>query len=214
MGKSHIGWLKSLFHFSFAEYYNPANIHFGALRVLNDDQIAAHSGFETHPHKDMEIITYVIDGELTHRDSMGNGSTLSRGQVQYMSAGTGISHSEFNHGDQELRLLQIWIFPDRKGHVPHYGEIRPAWEERVGKWLRLDTGIHQDANLFATWIPATTEIHFPINEGRQVYLVQIEGESKVNGHEIKERDALTSIGESLIIQAKSDSHFLLIELAQ
>lgn len=214
MGKSHLGWLKSHFHFSFAEYYNPANIHFGALRVINDDQIAPHSGFDTHPHKDMEIITYVIEGELTHRDSMGNGSTLTRGQVQYMSAGTGITHSEFNHGDLELRLLQIWIFPDRKGHVPQYGEIRPAWEERVEKWLPLNTGIHQDAKLFASWIPATSEIRFPVQEGRQAYLVQIEGESSVNGHSLNRRDALTTQGESLVIQAKSNSHFLIIELAQ
>ncbi len=162
----------------------------------------------------MEIITYVIDGELTHRDSMGNGSALTRGQVQFMSAGTGITHSEYNHGDQELRLLQIWIFPDRKGRVPQYGEIRPDWMERVERWLPLETGIHQDAHLYATWIPAKSQIHFPIQEGRQAYLVQMEGESTVNGNVLKERDALTSIRESLIIQAKNDSHFLLIELAQ
>ena len=109
MGKSDLGWLRSKFHFSFAEYYNPSNMGFGVLRVINDDLIDPHTGFDTHPHKDMEIISYVIEGELTHGDSMGNKSTLKRGQVQYMSAGTGVYHSEHNLAKGISRFLQIWI---------------------------------------------------------------------------------------------------------
>ena len=104
MGRSNLGWLQSIFHFSFAEYYNPANINFGALRVINDDLIAPQTGFGTHPHRDMEIISYVVDGELTHADSMGNQNSITRGQVQYMSAGTGVLHSEYNYGENTLSL--------------------------------------------------------------------------------------------------------------
>lgn len=114
MGKSDLGWLQSIFHFSFAEYYNPQNMHFGVLRVINDDLIKPQTGFDMHPHRDMEIISYVVDGSLTHGDSMGNKQTLHRGEVQYMSAGTGIYHSEHNLGSEMARLLQIWIYPDQK----------------------------------------------------------------------------------------------------
>ena len=113
MGKSNLGWLRSVFHFSFAEYYNPKNINFGVLRVINDDLVDSQTGFPTHPHQNMEIISYVVNGELTHGDSMGNESTITRGHVQYMSAGTGVYHSEQNFGDETLRLLQIWILPDQ-----------------------------------------------------------------------------------------------------
>ncbi len=114
MGSSNLGWLKSKFHFSFAEYFNPDNMNFGVLRVINDDLVAPHTGFNLHPHADMEIISYVVEGELTHGDSMGNKSTITRGHVQYMSAGTGVYHSEHNLGENVLRFLQIWILPDRK----------------------------------------------------------------------------------------------------
>ncbi len=110
MGSSNLGWLRSKFHFSFAEYYNPNNINFGVLRVINDDLIEAGTGFDTHPHKDMEIISYVVNGDLTHEDSMGNKNTITRGHVQFMSAGSGVYHSEHNFGKEILRLLQIWIF--------------------------------------------------------------------------------------------------------
>ena len=114
MGNSNLGWLKSKFHFSFAEYYNPDNINFGVLRVINDDLVQPNTGFDTHPHRDMEIISYVVNGELTHGDSMGNKNTITRGHVQYMSAGTGVYHSEHNFGKDTLRLLQIWIFLMKK----------------------------------------------------------------------------------------------------
>ena len=124
MGRGIHGWLDSHFHFSFAEYYNPENINFGVLRVWNDDIVLPGTGFGTHPHDNMEIISYVLEGELSHADSMGNEQTLTRGQVQYMSAGTGITHSEYNHGEVPLRFFQIWIFADKRGYRPNYGDYR------------------------------------------------------------------------------------------
>ena len=127
MGRSDRGWLHSLFHFSFAEYYKPDNIKFGALRVVNDDRFDPHGGFGMHPHDNMEIISYVVDGQLTHRDNLGNGSRLERGDVQYMSAGSGIMHSEYNDTNEPLRFLQIWILPDEKNAEPNYGDHRFDW---------------------------------------------------------------------------------------
>ncbi|MFB5282540.1 pirin family protein [Peribacillus sp. Hz7] len=222
MGKSNLGWLQSLFHFSFAEYYNPENIHFGALRVINDDLIAAQTGFNMHPHQDMEIISYVVDGELTHQDSMGNKSTITRGQVQYMSAGTGVYHSEHNMGDNTLRMLQIWIIPDRAGHTPHYGDFRFDMEARHNKWLHMVSGkegsapiqINQDANLYALELDSSKEISFPVKEGRQAYLVQIEGSSTINELTLNARDALEIVEEDIHIKANETSHVLVIEMVK
>lgn len=220
MGAADHGWLKSKFHFSFAEYYNPNNIQFGALRVINDDLVQPGTGFDTHPHRDMEIISYVVKGKLTHKDSMGNEETLSRGHVQYMSAGTGVFHSEFNLGDETLRFLQIWILPDRAGHKPNYGDVRFNWEDRKNKWLHMvssTTGdapvkIHQDANIYSLELDEEKSIDFPVNEGRQAYLVQIEGSASVNDVELNERDGLEIVEENITIQAKENAHILLIEL--
>ncbi len=222
MGSSNLGWLRSIFHFSFSDYFNPLNINFGVLRVINDDLIEANTGFDTHPHKDMEIISYVIDGELTHGDSMNNKSTLQRGHVQYMSAGTGVFHSEHNLGDEVARLLQIWIFPDRKGHVPNYGEFRFDWEERVNKWFHVVSSmegnapvrIHQDVNIHVLELDKEKSIEFPVQEGRQAYLVQIEGSSKVNDIKLDMRDAMEIVEEDILIVAEEKSHFLIIEMAK
>jgi quercetin 2,3-dioxygenase len=222
MGRSDLGWLRSIFHFSFAEYNNPANVQFGALRVLNDDLIAPHTGFDTHPHRDMEIISYVVHGQLTHRDSMGNASVLERGHVQYMSAGTGVLHSEHNQGDAELRLLQLWILPDRKNHVPRYGEHRFPWEIRQQKWLHLVSGatgsapitVHQDVNIYAVELDAGASVGYPLAADRQAYLVQIEGAALVNGLRLQERDALECSEEDLLLTATSRAHFLLVEMAK
>ncbi|TCL54414.1 hypothetical protein EDD76_12011 [Kineothrix alysoides] len=220
MGKSNLGWLNSIFHFSFAEYYNPLNMNFGALRVINDDLIDAGTGFDMHPHEDMEIVSYIINGELTHGDSLGNTNTLSRGEVQYMSAGTGIFHSEFNRGNETLRLLQIWILPDQTGYKPNYGDYRFKWEDRKNKWLQIVSGskgdapirIHQDANLYAIELEKNQEIIFEVGKRRQAYLVQMEGSSGVNNESINMRDGLESVEEDLKIKASEDSHILVIEM--
>jgi quercetin 2,3-dioxygenase len=220
MGRSNLGWLNSIFHFSFAQYYNPNNMGFGVLRVINDDIIEAGTGFDTHPHKNMEIVSYVIDGELTHGDSMGNKRTLYRGQVQYMSAGTGVLHSEYNYGDKPGRFLQIWVLPDKNGYSPNYGDYLFDWEERKNNWLHFvstKTGnapikVNQDVNFYALELDADKEITFPVKEGRQAYLVQIEGNSFINNINLAERDALEIIEEDITIKSKNTSHFLLIEM--
>ena len=220
MGSSNLGWLKSKFHFSFAEYYNPSNIRFGVLRVINDDLIEANTGFDTHPHRDMEIISYVVDGELTHGDSMGNKNTITRGHVQYMSAGTGVYHSEHNLGQDRARLLQIWILPDKQGYEPNYGDYRFDWNERQNKWLHMVSSkdgdapikINQDINVYSLELEKGKEINFQVNERRQAYLVQIEGNSIINEIELNDRDGMEIVEEDILIQAKENSHILILEM--
>lgn len=222
MGRSNLGWLKSIFHFSFADYYNPDNMNFGVLRVLNDDIIEPGTGFDTHPHRNMEIVSYVIDGELTHGDSMGNIKTLTRGQVQYMSAGTGVLHSEFNYGDKPGRFLQIWILPDKNGYEPNYGDYEFEWDQRKNKWLHLvsrKTGnapikVNQDVNLYTLELHTNKEITFPVKEGRQAYLVQIEGTSYINSISLDTKDALEITEEFITIKPNTTSHYLLIEMSK
>lgn len=220
MGRSNLGWLQSLFHFSFADYYNPGNMNFGVLRVINDDLVQAGTGFATHPHRDMEIISYVVDGHLTHGDSMGNQNTITRGHVQYMSAGTGIQHSEYNWGEQTARFLQIWIVPDRRGHTPQYGDYRFDWDARHNQWLPIVSGpegaapikIHQDANLFVLELDAGHRIDFDLAADRQAYLIQIEGTSLANDIDLNTRDAAEISSETLTLEAREKSHFILIEM--
>ena len=220
MGVSNLGWLKSKFHFSFAEYYNPNNIQFGTLRVINDDLIAPGTGFDTHPHRDMEIISYVVNGEITHGDSMGNKNTLKRGQVQYMSAGTGVFHSEHNLGEETLRLLQIWILPNKSGLQPNYGDYRFNWEDRKNNWLHMVSGLNgnapikmnQEANIYSLELEQGKELNFPVNEGRQAYLVQIEGTSDINEIELTDQDGMEIVEENIQIKALKTSHILLIEM--
>lgn len=220
MGESNLGWLQSKFHFSFAEYYNPKNMHFGELRVINDDLVKPGTGFGVHPHRDMEIVTYVVDGELTHGDSMGNKETIGRGHVQYMSAGTGVLHSEYNLGGEMLRFLQIWILPDANGYKPNYGDHRFNWDDRVNKWLNIVSPqngdakikIHQDASIYVVELDEGKSIDFEVGKDRQAYLVQIEGDSKINSEELGARDALEIIEEDIVINAKTKSHILVIEM--
>lgn len=220
MGRSNLGWLRSIFHFSFAEYYNPININFGKLRVINDDMVAPGTGFDLHPHQNMEIISYVVDGELTHGDSIGNKSTITRGHVQYMSAGTGVYHSERNFGDKTLRFLQIWIIPDKKGYTPSYGDYRFNWEERHNQWLHMVSSkegpapvkINQDVNIYALELEQDKEIIFAVAEGRQAYLVQVEGVSNVNNIELGTRDAIEIVEEDLVIKASEHSHVVILEM--
>lgn len=222
MGRSDLGWLRSIFHFSFAEYYNPRNMNFGVLRVINDDLVNSQTGFGMHPHRDMEIISYVVDGALTHGDNMGNKQTITRGQVQYMSAGTGVMHSEYNYGDTLARFLQIWIVPDKRGQVPQYGDFRFEWSDRVDKWLNIVSDfkgsapikIHQDANLFVAEITDGKSLEFEVGEGRQAYLVQIEGASDINGISLNSRDALEIVEENVQIRAHGSAHVLVVEMGK
>ncbi|WP_238899660.1 pirin family protein [Clostridium sp. YIM B02500] len=220
MGSSNLGWLRSKFHFSFAEYYNPHNIKFGVLRVINDDLVESNTGFDTHPHRNMEIISYVVNGELTHGDSMGNKNTISRGHVQYMSAGTGVYHSEHNLGKDELRFLQIWIFPDKEDYKPNYGDYRFDWRDRQNKWLHMVSSknanapikINQDINVYSLELDKGKEINFQVNEGRQAYLVQIEGGAIINDIELNNRDGMEIVEEDILIKAKETSHILILEM--
>ncbi|MBV7507902.1 pirin family protein [Neobacillus pocheonensis] len=220
MGSSDIGWLKSKFHFSFADYYNPDNIHFGVLRVINDDLLEAKKGFGVHPHRDMEIISYIVNGELTHGDSMGNNNTVTRGQVQYMSAGTGVLHSEYNLGEDTLRFLQIWILPVKNGLEPNYGDFRFNWEDRKNNWLHMVSDINgnapikinQEANIYSLELEQGKNIEFPVKEGRQSYLVQIEGTSVINNVELNDRDGLEIVEENISIKAVETAHILIIEM--
>jgi redox-sensitive bicupin YhaK (pirin superfamily) len=226
MGKADHGWLSSHFHFSFDRYRNPDNVQFGVLRVLNDDTVQPGKGFDPHPHSDMEIVSYVIEGELTHRDSMDNERTLSRGQVQYMSAGTGVVHSEYNNTAKPLRWLQIWILPDKKGYDPAYGDFAFVFEDRMGRWLPLVTyadnaaggapiRIHADVNISAAVIPAGGSLDLPVAQIRQAYLVDIEGESDAGAVHLRRGDALEIVEEGVTLtSAPGGTHLLVIEMAK
>lgn len=224
MGKSNLGWLESRFHFSFAEYRNPNNINFGVLRVLNDDIVHPMSGFDMHPHSNMEIISYIIDGEITHKDSMGNSETLKRGEVQYSSAGDGIYHSEHNlHKSLDLRLLQIWIIPPKAGLPRLYGSKRYEKNQRENKLLNIvssqngnaDIKIYQDINIYVSELEKNKTINFDIKKDRQVYFVQIEGNSQIDDIILNNGDALEIVDvEKLEIKALENSHFLFIEMAK
>ena len=224
MGTSNLGWLESRFHFSFAEYRNPNNINFGVLRVLNDDIVHANSGFDMHPHSNMEIISYVVNGEITHKDSMGNSETLKRGEVQYLSAGDGIYHSEHNvHKSDDLRLLQIWIIPPKTGLPRLYGSKRYEEKDRINKFLNIvsstegtaDIKIYQDINIYVSELEVDKSLEFEIKENRQVYFVQIEGSSNINEITLNAGDAMEIVDiEKIEIKALENSHFLFIEMAK
>ena len=224
MGTSNLGWLESRFHFSFAEYRNPNNMNFGVLRVLNDDIVHPESGFDMHPHANMEIISYVVNGEITHKDSMGNSETLKRGEVQYLSAGDGIYHSEHNvHKSDDLRLLQIWIIPPKSGLSRLYGSKQYEEKDKKNKFLNIvsstngnaDIKIYQDINIYVSELEIDKSLEFEIKENRQVYFVQIEGISSINGLILENGDAMEIVNiNKLHIKALENSHFLFIEMAK
>ncbi|MBD3790065.1 MAG: pirin family protein [Campylobacterales bacterium] len=214
--------LKSRYHFSFAEYHNPLNVHYGVLRVMNDDIISPQSGFDTHPHYDMEIFTYVLRGTLTHQDSMGHKEELTKGTIQYMSAGTGISHSELNEGEEEVHLIQTWIFPSQKGLNPGYKTKRYGEKERLNRWLHLmgrngvDSviPINQDVNIYVTQMESHQSLLFGLGSQRQLYVKVMEGEAMINDKLFQTGDAGKS-DEDLFVQTKKQSaHILVIEMAK
>lgn len=193
------GWLKSFHTFSFADYYDPAHISFGALRVINEDRVDPGMGFGTHGHRDMEIISYVLEGELAHKDSMGTGATIRPGDVQRMSAGRGVQHSEFNPSqDQPAHFLQIWIMPDQRGVTPSYEQKHFAAEEKRGK-LRLiasrdgadgSVRIHQNANVYAGLFDGDEQAELTVGASRQVYVHVARGSITANGNVLKAGDAI------------------------
>ncbi|QAU34899.1 pirin family protein [Janthinobacterium sp. 17J80-10] len=221
-GKADHGWLRSQHSFSFADYFDPEHMGFGPLRVINEDQVQAGKGFGTHSHRDMEIISYVLDGALEHKDSMGNGSVLRYGDVQRMSAGTGVSHSEYNHSRTDpVHFLQIWIEPDAKGVAPGYEEKHFDAASKRGA-LRLIASsdgregsvlIHQDASIYASILGGADQLSHALAPGRLAYVHVIRGQVTVNGTALSTGDALRLNGESAVTLAEAnDAEILLFDL--
>ena len=218
-GLANHGWLKSLHTFSFADYYDPRHMGFGPLRVINEDRVQPGRGFGNHSHRDMEIISYVLDGSLAHKDSMGNGSSLRYGDVQRMSAGTGVMHSEYNHSATEpVHFLQIWIEPNVKGIAPGYEEKHFDPASKLGK-LRLiaspdgrdgSVRIHQDAALYAAILDGEDQVEHQFAAGRIGYLHLIRGRLAVNGVAIEAGDALKISGETSVRAARAEQAELLL----
>lgn len=192
------GWLSTYHSFSFADYFDPNNANWGALRVFNEDRVLAGKGFGTHPHRDMEIITYVIDGELEHRDSMGNHGVVKPGGIQYLSAGTGITHSEFNHSkDTDVHFVQMWVLPRSPGLEPNYGQRQFERRDRLNTWLTVASGqagviapvtILQDASLHVARLE-DGEVTYRYGEGRFGFVFVATGEVEINGEKLTAGDS-------------------------
>ena len=222
LGHAEHGWLDARHHFSFANYYNPARMGWGPLRVWNDDTIAPGTGFDPHPHKDMEIITYVRRGAITHRDNLGNEGRTAAGDVQVMTAGTGIAHSEFNLEDAATQLFQIWIEPRETGLTPNWSMARFPKPDRQGRLLPLASGetqmdgvlpINQDATLFGAALLAGQSVKHELREGRRAYLVAPVGRLQVNGIDIDARDGVSIENETCIeLGAIEDTDIVLADL--
>lgn len=216
------GWLDTSHTFSFAGYHDPAHMGFRALRVINEDRVAPGQGFGAHSHRDMEILTYVLDGALAHQDSMGNRSTIVPGEVQRMSAGTGVTHSEFNgRADRPVHFLQIWLLPDRRGLAPGYEQRAiPPQEERGA--LRLvasrdgrgdSVTIHQDADLYASRLEPGERVKHALAGGRHAWLQMVSGRVELNGTALAAGDGAAVSGESALeVVAAEPAHFLLFDL--
>lgn len=207
-------WLKSRFHFSFAEYSNYKNQDFGVLRVMNDDLVQPKRGFGEHPHRNMEIITYIVEGELSHRDSMGIKESLGRGSIQFMTAGRGVAHSEFNNGDKPLRFIQTWIVPSENGLRPNYGSCTGSADARKNKLQHLVSNvkdlttstpveINQDVDAYATELDLGEKVSIQLPKGRQGYLLCIEGGVKVNGSQLNKYDACEIGGTGGVLEIES-----------
>ena len=221
-GHANHGWLDTYHSFSFADYYDPANMGFRDLRVINEDFIEAAQGFPTHGHRDMEIITYVINGEISHRDSMGNGETVKRHEVQRMTAGTGVLHSEYSSPTERTHILQIWILPEKRNLQPSYEQTYFAPEDKEGK-LKLvasrggDDGsvhINQDVRLYSSLLASDEEVSLDLAEGRHAWIQLISGSLDVNGQRLEPGDGAAISEERLLkLKAASDNtEFLLFDL--
>jgi redox-sensitive bicupin YhaK (pirin superfamily) len=223
LGHADHGWLNARHHFSFADYYDPARMGWGAIRVWNDDEIAANSGFPPHPHRDMEIITYVRSGAITHQDSMGNQGRTGAGDVQVMSAGTGVRHAEYNLEGEKTTLFQIWIEPKRKGGSPSWGAKPFPKDDRSGQFVTLASGfpedvgalpIRADARLLAASVKAGETISHDVAAGRHVYLVPATGAVEIAGQRYNARDGIAIGGaaaETIAITAIEDTELVLVD---
>jgi redox-sensitive bicupin YhaK (pirin superfamily) len=219
LGHAEHGWLDARHHFSFADYYDPDRMGWGAIRVWNDDRIAAKSGFPPHPHRDMEIVTYVRSGAITHQDSMGNKGRTAAGDVQVMSAGTGVTHAEYNLEDEETTLFQIWVETDRPNAQPAWGAMPFPKEDRSGSFQLLASGekddgaltINADARVFGATVMSGGTIEYETGANRHVYLVS-SGKVRVNGEDAKPRDGIAITGEEKItIDAEEDAELVLVD---
>ena len=223
LGGADHGWLKAKHHFSFASYYDPNRMSWGNLRVWNDDEIASNSGFPPHPHSDMEIITYVRDGAITHEDSLGNKGRTEAGDVQVMSAGTGIRHAEYNIEPETTRIFQIWIEPTRRGEKPSWGAKPFPKGERAGQFVVLASGfeddtdalpIRTDARVVGATLKAGESATYPLGAARRGYLVPAKGVVEVNGVRLNARDGAAIKGEdALTVTAVNDAEIVLVDAA-
>ena len=223
-GHADHGWLDTWHTFSFAGYYNPDRMHFGALRVLNDDTVQSGMGFGTHPHDNMEIITIVLKGELEHRDSMGNGSVIRPGEIQVMSAGTGIQHSEFNHSHaEEVSLLQIWVFPDKRNVEPRYDQAVFSEEDMKGKWSNIvspdgangSLWIHQQAWFSLGLFDAGSTIEYQLKKAESgLYVFVISGEIVIGDEILHSRDGICieEIPSKIALKSNTESKILVMEV--
>ena len=223
LGRFDADWLSARYHFSFSGYHDPSRTHWGALRVWNDDTIKAKTGFPPHPHADMEIITYVRSGAITHQDSMGNKGRTEAGDVQVMSAGAGVTHAEYNLEDEATTLYQIWIVPKERGGQPYWGAAKFPKQERAGALVTLASGfaedqergalpIRQDARVLAATLGPGQEVHHPLEPNRFVYLALAEGSARVNGVELGPRDGVAISEETrLTIEAREHVEIVVVD---
>jgi redox-sensitive bicupin YhaK (pirin superfamily) len=222
-GSADHGWLRAKHTFSFADYHDPARVQFGELRVINEDRVAPGAGFDTHPHRDMEIVTYIIAGAVQHRDSMGNTTVIPAGEVQRMTAGTGVLHSEFNPSQEdELHLLQIWIFPEQNGLEPGYEQAAFSRADKLNR-LRLVAShdgrdgsllIHQDVNLYASVLESGRQVSLDALKQRRVFVQVVSGEIRVNGEALTAGDgAQLRDVDRIDVEANSEAEFLVFDLA-
>jgi redox-sensitive bicupin YhaK (pirin superfamily) len=230
-------WLKSRFHFSFAEYHNPSNSRFGVMRVMNDDLVQPKRGFGTHPHRDMEIITYIVHGSLTHQDNMGSKESLGRGSIQFMTAGTGVQHSEYNPSPEPLRFIQTWIVPRSRGLAPNYGSYNASKNCEAKKnevqYLASDTSndtadtpvkVDQDVDTHAAELELGKSLSMDMPAGRQAYLLCVEGTLEVNGKTLIKHDGAEIHGDGTPLEVKATgveptengevAHFLMFSMKE
>ena len=221
-GSADHGWLKARHTFSFADYHNPERVRFGPLRVINEDRIAPGQGFGTHPHQDMEILTYPISGAIEHKDDMGNGTVITAGEVQRMTAGSGVQHSEYNHSQSdELHLLQIWIFPEQKNLQPGYEQTMFSRDDKLDQ-LRLiasrdgregSVTVHQHVDLYASILQQNAEVEHAVADSHKVFVQVVRGDITVNGKAVTAGDGVQIREEGRVtISCQSEAEFLLFDM--